>query len=48
MSSARGGTEWLLVRRDIYSGDEEELAVGHSPVEIEAQLETLLDGDKSW
>jgi len=43
-SDHSNGTEFVLIRRDRYSGDEEEIAAGTSPVEIEAQLH-LLEGD---
>lgn len=40
-----GSAEFVLIRRDRYSGDEEELAVGTSPIEIDAQLDALMEGD---
>jgi hypothetical protein len=38
-------TEYVLVRRNPKSGDEQELCVGSSPVEIDAQLDILLEDD---
>jgi hypothetical protein len=38
-------TEYVLVERNPHSGDEEELFVGTSPIEIDAQLDLLLEDD---